>query len=80
MGFNIDTRGHKKAQKRQNIAVGPEDPPPRVITRIQNPRWQRVKRLVIFHLQTIAISHFKCKNNHNQVSNSGFISNVDKCQ
>ena len=28
MGFNIDTRGHKKAQKRQNIAVGPEDPPP----------------------------------------------------
>ena len=28
MGFNIDTRGHKKAQKRQIIAVGPEDPPP----------------------------------------------------
>ena len=28
MWFNIDTRGHKKAQKRQNIAVGPEDPPP----------------------------------------------------
>ena len=28
MGFNIDTRGHKKAQKRQNIAVGPEDPRP----------------------------------------------------
>ena len=25
MWFNIDTRGHKKAQKRQNIAVGPED-------------------------------------------------------
>ena len=22
MWFNIDTRGHKKAQKRQNIAVG----------------------------------------------------------
>ena len=28
MWFNIDARGHKKAQKRQNIAVGPEDPPP----------------------------------------------------
>ena len=42
MGFNIDTRGHKKAQKRQNIAVGPEDPP-RVMTGIQNPGWQRVK-------------------------------------
>ena len=33
MWFNIDTRGHKKAQKRQNIGVGPEDPPPWVITR-----------------------------------------------
>ena len=28
MWFNIDTRGHKKAQKSQNIAVGPEPPPP----------------------------------------------------
>ena len=28
MGFNIDTKGHKKAQKRQNIAVGPEDASP----------------------------------------------------
>ena len=27
MWFNIDTRGHKKAKKWQNIAVGPEDPP-----------------------------------------------------
>ena len=27
MWFNIDTRGHKKAKKSQNIAVGPEDPP-----------------------------------------------------
>ena len=27
MGFNIVTRGHKKAPKCQNIAVGPEDPP-----------------------------------------------------
>ena len=25
--FNIDTRGHKKTQKRQNIDGGPEDPP-----------------------------------------------------
>ena len=25
MWFNIDTRGHKKAQKSQNIAVGPEE-------------------------------------------------------
>ena len=31
MWFNIDTRGHKKAQKSQNIAVGPEDPPPRYL-------------------------------------------------
>ena len=31
MGFNIDTRGHKKAKKRQNIAVGPEDPPPLIL-------------------------------------------------
>ena len=28
MGFNIVTRGHKRAPKCQNIAVGPEDPPP----------------------------------------------------
>ena len=28
MWVNIDTWGHKKAQKWQNIAVGPEDPPP----------------------------------------------------
>ena len=28
MWINIDTRGHKKAQKWQNIAVGPEAPPP----------------------------------------------------
>ena len=41
MWFNIDTRGHKKAPKRQNKAVGPEDPP-RVITSIRNPGWQRV--------------------------------------
>ena len=26
MWFNINTRVHQKAQKRQNIAVGPEDP------------------------------------------------------
>ena len=42
MWFNIDTRGHKKAQKSQNIPVGPEEPP-WVITRIQNPGWQKVK-------------------------------------
>ena len=28
MWFNIVTRGHKEAPKSQNIAVGPEDPPP----------------------------------------------------
>ena len=28
MWFNIDTKEHKKARKSQNIAVGPEDPPP----------------------------------------------------
>ena len=27
IGLNIVTRGHKKAPKCQNIAVGPEDPP-----------------------------------------------------
>ena len=27
MGFNIVTRGHKKASKSQNIVVGPEAPP-----------------------------------------------------
>ena len=28
MWFNIDTRVHKKGQKSQNKAVGPEDPSP----------------------------------------------------
>ena len=33
----------KKAPKSQNIAVGPENPPTQVITRIKKPRWQSVK-------------------------------------
>ena len=45
MWFSIDSRGHKKAPKSQNIAVGPEDPP-WVITRIQKTGWQRVKNRI----------------------------------
>ena len=39
MWVNIDTKGHKKAPKSRNITPLP----PRVITRIQNPGWERVK-------------------------------------
>ena len=54
MWFNIDTRGHKKAQKRQNIAVGPEDPLPQVITRIQNPGSERVNKAKLSLVDVLA--------------------------
>ena len=40
MWFNIDIRGNKKAQKSQNKAVGPEDPP---LGKYQDPKPRMTK-------------------------------------